>query len=393
LILKECQAFCSSPIKEVYLRIQDFNYELPADRVATYPMADRDAAKLLTLDIPTNARRHASFRNISGLLRPSSLVVLNDTRVIPARLVGKKKSGGRAELLLVRRIDDENTSHLNHSGESWQEMWEVLLRGVGEGPSARILFEDGTWAEVVEMRERGSAVARIQGSGAGGVLGLSERLGSVPLPPYIESARKKSGPGQAGPPDQSWAGDRLRYQTVYAREPGAVAAPTAGLHFTEPLLAELLAAGHELARLTLHVGPGTFRPVTAEDPREHRLDREAYEVPEATAAAVRRAQAEGRPVVAVGTTVVRTLETVARSGAVRAGSGWTDLYLLPGSPFQVVTDLVTNFHLPRSTLLMLVAAFAGRERVLQAYDEAIAAGYRFYSYGDAMLLLRGGAFT
>jgi S-adenosylmethionine:tRNA ribosyltransferase-isomerase len=398
LILKECQAFCSSPIKEVYLRIQDFNYELPADRVATYPMADRDAAKLLTLDIPTNARRHASFRNISGLLRPSSLVVLNDTRVIPARLVGKKPTGGRAELLLVRRIDDENTSHLNHSAESWEEMWEVLLRGVGPGPAASITFEDGARADVVEMRERGSGKARIHGTGADGVLGLCERLGVVPLPPYIESARKQAdrnqeGPGTTGPADQSWAGDRLRYQTVYARAPGAVAAPTAGLHFTEPLLAELQAAGHEIARLTLHVGPGTFRPVTADDPRDHQLDPEAYEVPEATAAAVRRAQAEGRPVVAVGTTVVRTLETVARSGDMRAGSGWTDLYLLPGTPFRVVTDLITNFHLPRSTLLMLVAAFAGREKVLEAYDEAISAGYRFYSYGDAMLLLRGGAFA
>jgi S-adenosylmethionine:tRNA ribosyltransferase-isomerase len=380
----ECQAFCSSPIKEVYLRIQDFNYELPADRVATHPMADRAAAKLLTLDIPTNARRHASFHDLPGLLRPSSLVVLNDTRVIPARLVGKKPTGGRAELLLVRRVQGQNTPHLNHSGESWEEMWEVLLRGMGGGSEGRICFEDGAQAVVVEKGERGSAVARIAGTGPGGVLGLCERLGSVPLPPYIEAARKRA------PADDREA-DRVRYQTVYARVPGAVAAPTAGLHFTEALLADLERQGHEIARITLHVGPGTFRPVNVEDPREHHLDPEAYEVTEESAAAVARAQREGRPVVAVGTTVVRALETVARTGPMRPCSGSTDLFILPGDRFRVVTDLVTNFHLPKSTLLMLVAAFAGREPVMQAYAEAIAAGYRFYSYGDAMLLLRGGA--
>ncbi len=316
-------------------------------------------------------------------------MVLNDTRVIAARLVGKKPTGGRAELLLVRRVQGQNTPHLNHSGESWEEMWEVLLRGMGGGAKGRILFEDGAEAVVVEKGARGSAFARIRGDGAGGVLGLCERLGSVPLPPYIEAARKRTDPAEPVP--AAGAADRQRYQTVYARAPGAVAAPTAGLHFTESLLADLERDGHELARLTLHVGPGTFRPVTAEDPREHQMDPEAYEIPEATAAAVLRARSEGRPIVAVGTTVVRTLEAVARTGGVRACSGTTDLYLLPGSPFQVVTDLITNFHLPRSTLLMLVAAFAGRERVMEAYAEAIGSGYRFYSYGDAMLLLRGGA--
>jgi S-adenosylmethionine:tRNA ribosyltransferase-isomerase len=387
LILKECQAFCSSPIKEVYLRIQDFNYELPADRVATEPMPDRDAAKLLTLDILTNARRHASFRDISGLLRPRSVVVLNDTRVIPARLVGKKATGGRVEMLLVRRVEAQNTTHVSHSQKSWEEMWEVLLRGMAAAPSGRVLFEDGAQAEVVEKGVHGSATVRIRGDGEGGVLGLCDRLGAVPLPPYIEAARKRS----ADPPPAAWSADRERYQTVYAHSPGAVAAPTAGLHFTEPLLAELRARGHEIVFLTLHVGPGTFRPVQTDDPRAHHLDPEAFDVPEPTAQAVLRAQREGRPVVAVGTTVVRTLETVARAGDMRPARGFTDLYILPGARFQVVTDLITNFHLPRSTLLMLVAAFAGREKVLDAYAEAIARGYRFYSYGDAMLLLRGGA--
>ncbi len=351
-------------------------------------MPDRAAAKLLVLDIPTNARRHASFRDVSGVLRPGSLIVLNDTRVIAARLVGKKNTGGRAEVLLVRRVEGQNTPHLSHSEKNWQEMWEVLLRGMGSSPSGRIRFEDGAYADVVEKGAQGSAIVRMTGSGEGGVLGLAARLGAVPLPPYIEAARKRR-----PAPSPAWAEDRERYQTVYAREPGAVAAPTAGLHFTDSVLAELRARGHEIATVTLHVGPGTFRPVQAEDPREHHMDREFYEIPPATADAVARAQREGRPVVAVGTTVVRTLETVARTGEIRADRGFTDLYILPGSPFRVVTDLVTNFHLPQSTLLMLVAAFAGREKVLAAYAEAIATGYRFYSYGDAMLLLRGGAYA
>jgi S-adenosylmethionine:tRNA ribosyltransferase-isomerase len=396
LILNEYQAFCSSPIKEVYLRIQDFDYVLPAACVATHPMADRAAAKLLLLDIPTNARRHASFRDLSGLLRPQSLVVLNDTRVIPARLSGRKPTGGRVELLLVRRVESQNTRHLSHSGESWEELWEVLLRNAGAAERL-IILEDGAVAEIVEKRTRGSALAIIRGAGPGGVLGLCERFGAMPVPPYVEAARKRS-PGAAGKWASEEAADRQRYQTVYASSPGAVAAPTAGLHFTEPLLARLDRSGHEVARVTLHVGPGTFRPVETEDPRDHRLDPEWFEVPGATAAAVARARRDGRPVVAVGTTVVRTLETLARlmeqgnAGSEDGGvSGSTDLFLLPGSRFQLVTDLITNFHLPRSTLLMLVAAFSGRERVLSAYGEAIAAGYRFYSYGDAMLLLRGGA--
>jgi S-adenosylmethionine:tRNA ribosyltransferase-isomerase len=271
----------------------------------------------------------------------------------------------------------------------------VLLGGRGGGVGGRILFEDGAEAEVVEKRERGSALALIRGKGPGGVLGLCERFGAVPLPPYIEAARKRSPDALA-----SWAveEDRKRYQTVYARVPGAIAAPTAGLHFTQSLLEELSRAGHEIAQVTLHVGPGTFRPVETEDPRDHRLDPEWFDVPDSTAAALDRARREGRPVVAVGTTVVRTLESLARlaeqgGGELRGMSGASDLFLLPGSRFHLVTDLITNFHLPRSTLLMLVAAFAGREPVLSAYAEAIAAGYRFYSYGDAMLLLRGGAYA
>jgi S-adenosylmethionine:tRNA ribosyltransferase-isomerase len=215
------------------------------------------------------------------------------------------------------------------------------------------------------------------------LLARIDEIGTVPLPPYIEAARKERGTAVRA------ADDKIRYQTVYARQPGAVAAPTAGLHFTDDLLTRLEAAGHEIARITLHVGPGTFRPVTTPDIAQHRLDAERYEVSEAAAQSLRQAQAQGRPIVAVGTTVVRTLETLARLGPLAASCGSTRLLLVPGAEFRVVTDLVTNFHLPRSSLLMLVAAFAGRESVLDAYRDAIERGYRFYSYGDAMFIRPG----
>jgi S-adenosylmethionine:tRNA ribosyltransferase-isomerase len=224
---------------------------------------------------------------------------------------------------------------------------------------------------------------RFHGPGRADLLSRIDAIGAIPLPPYIEAARKEMG-AQA-----VMAEDRERYQTVYAREPGAVAAPTAGLHFTEELLAQLQSEGHEVARVTLHVGPGTFRPVATEDPTQHQLDPERYQVGEETAERLRRAQAQGRPIVAVGTTVVRTLETLAQKGPVAAGSGATNLFILPGAPFRLVTDLVTNFHLPRSSLLMLVSAFAGHQSVMAAYREAVDKEYRFYSYGDAMFIRPG----
>jgi S-adenosylmethionine:tRNA ribosyltransferase-isomerase len=260
-------------------------------------------------------------------------------------------------------------------------------------------LEGGVDAEILVRRDRGSAQIRFQGRGAGGLLAHAERSGSIPLPPYIEAARKRlAAGGEAGLATD----DKVRYQTVFARAPGAVAAPTAGLHFTEALLDQLATQGHEIAKITLHVGPGTFRPVEVDDPAEHPMDPEYYEVGPAAAAALSRARAEGRPIVAVGTTVVRTLEAIARcedeeigaqgnpsspeSRAIHPRSGATDLFLTPGAHFSLVTDLITNFHLPRSTLLMLVAAFAGRQAVLDAYAEAVDQGYRFYSYGDAMFL-------
>jgi S-adenosylmethionine:tRNA ribosyltransferase-isomerase len=312
------------------------------------------------------------------------LVVLNDTRVIPARLPGRKPTGGRLEVFLVERVADDGRERNETEGEGdWVELWRVLVRGLGRCPAGTPLFFDAPIrAEIDQRGARGNAVVQFRGRGLGGLLKALEGIGQIPLPPYIESARRQM---PVAPP----VDDNARYQTVYARAPGAVAAPTAGLHFTESLLERIAAEGHEIVRVTLHVGPGTFRPVQSADPSQHRLDAERFDVGESAAAAIRRAQSEGRPIVAVGTTVVRTLETLARRGPMIAAHGSTDLLILPGDDFRIVTDLVTNFHLPRSSLLMLVSAFAGRESVLSAYREAIDRGYRFYSYGDAMFIRPG----
>jgi S-adenosylmethionine:tRNA ribosyltransferase-isomerase len=335
----------------------------------------------MLLDRQGGETKHAVFSDLPRVLRPRSLLVLNDTRVIPARLRGTKPTGGATEALLVRQ------RAAGGSALRWTEDWEVLSRGLARvADDARLDFgtaDAPLTAEILDRGARGATVLRFHGQGEGGLLAMAERIGSIPLPPYIESARRRAGEGPS--PE-----DRERYQTVYARVPGAVAAPTAGLHFTEEVLQAVQDAGHEIARLTLHVGPGTFRPVESDDPSEHQMDAERFDVPPETAAAVNRAREERRPIVAVGTTVVRTLEAAGAEGPLVAGAGSTRLFLLPGAPFRVVTDLVTNFHLPRSTLLMLVAAFAGREPVLAAYREAVSAGYRFYSYGDAMFIRGGG---
>jgi S-adenosylmethionine:tRNA ribosyltransferase-isomerase len=365
---------------EYYLRIQDFDYNLPPESIAAHPAARRDRSRLMLVGRESGHCKHAWFFALPRGLRPRSLLVVNDTRVIPARLRGRKATGGVAEVLLVRGRPARPTD-----ANGWAEDWDTMGRGLGTlRPGARLTFGEDIQAELLARTSslRGGMVLRFTGRGSEGLLDAAQRIGEVPVPPYVDAARRRV---NDGPPDQ----DRERYQTVYARVPGAVAAPTAGLHFTLPLLEAIREAGHEVACLTLHVGPGTFQPVATDDPRQHRLEPEPYDVPPATAAAVNRARAEGRPVVAVGTTVVRALEAAGTGGEVAAGAGSTDLYLLPGAPFRIVTDLITNFHLPRSTLLMLVAAFAGRERVLAAYAEAIRSGYRFYSYGDAMLVRPG----
>jgi S-adenosylmethionine:tRNA ribosyltransferase-isomerase len=368
----------------------DFDFHLPPERVAAVPAPARDAARLLVMRRDGRSPNdHAHFRDLPDHLPPRSLLVLNDTRVLAARLRGFKATGGAFELLLTRSISVERTD------DGFREVWEALGRGLQSLPIGSVLdlSREGQRlsATILQRREEGRFLVALAGSGAPTLLAVLDRVGEIPLPPYIEAARREAqGPGTATPAPP--VDDRVRYQTVYADAPGAVAAPTAGLHFTEALLAELRARGHETATVTLHVGPGTFRPVKTDDPRAHRMDEERYAVPAATAQAIARARAEGRPVIAVGTTVVRTLEAAARAhdGNVVAGEGATDLYILPGDRFAVVDGLVTNFHLPQSTLLMLVCAFAGTERVLATYREAVERGYRFYSYGDSMVILPAG---
>ena len=341
---------------------RDFDFDLPESSIAQRA-APRGESRLLVLD-REGAERHRRISDLPGLLHPGDLLVLNDTRVIPARLYGHRmlpsgEPGGRMEILLVERVGAQE--------------WEALARpGKRARPGTGIVFDAGLSAEVLERREDGRVRLRFSEP----VEGHLDRLGHIPLPPYIHRADDLA--------------DRERYQTVYARRPGAIAAPTAGLHFTEELLREIEAAGIATATVTLHVGIGTFKPVSAERVEEHRMESERWEIGEETAAAIRRTRERGGRIVAVGTTVVRTLESAAREtpAEIRAGSGATELFITPGFRFRAVDVLLTNFHLPRSTLLMLVSAFAGRERVLATYAEAVREGYRFYSYGDAMLVER-----
>jgi S-adenosylmethionine:tRNA ribosyltransferase-isomerase len=343
----------------VAARTADFDYELPPELIAQAPLAARDASRLLVVDRAAGTTAHRIFADFPALVAPSDVVVINDSRVIPARLPARRRGGGAAEVLLVTR-EAEGT-------------WRALVRpGARIRPLSRLDLGDGDAVEVIETLDGGQRRVRLVG--AGGDWGVIQRRGQVPLPPYITRAPE--------------AADRERYQTVYADAPGSVAAPTAGLHFSAAVLAKLAERGVAVARLTLHVGPGTFRPVTAHDPAEHRLDPEAYTLSADAARAIAGSRGRGGKVWAVGTTVTRTLEAcAAEDGAVRPGAGWTSLFIRPGHTFRVVDHLLTNFHLPRSTLLMLVSAFAGRDVVMRAYEEAIRQRYRFYSYGDAMLIL------
>jgi len=359
------------------LQTSDFEYHLPPDRIAQHPASERDASRLLVLDRTSGAIAHRRFAELPSLLRPGDLLVVNDTRVLPARLFARApRAAGCAddrevEVLLLR----EEPAVLP------ERIWSALAR------PARALrigvplqFADPAWrATVSGVGERG--VRRIsfrpaaaQGAEAPAFESWLARTGHVPLPPYIERGDEPA--------------DRERYQTVYARDPGSVAAPTAGLHFTEATLAKCRAAGATIESVTLHVGPGTFRPVATEDPAAHVLDPEAYRVPPNTVAAIRAAQSAAGRVIAVGTTSVRALESWVRSGEAEDGA-WRDtsLFIVPPFKFRVVDAMVTNFHLPRSSLLFLVSALAGREHILAAYDAAVREGYRFYSYGDAMLIV------
>ena len=342
------------------MRTSDFDYHLPADRIAQQALP-RGESRLLVLHRGSGVVEHRVIQDLPSLLGPGDLVLINDTRVIPARLWVRRPTGRRFELLLLTAVDGNR--------------WQALLRPSGRARAGEtLLLGDGGEAIPEGRLDEGRWTVRFMPP-----LDLArlDRIGSTPLPPYIE---RPEGPASE---------DRDRYQTVYAREPGAVAAPTAGLHFDAALLARIADAGVEIVTTTLHVGLGTFRPVQVEVVDEHRMHREWYRFSEESAAAVNRALAGGRRIVCVGTTAVRALEGALSAGAGRVGAGeaWTDLFITPGFGFLGTGAMLTNFHLPRSTLLMMVAAFAGRDRVLAAYEEAIREGYRFYSYGDAMLVL------
>lgn len=338
------------------MRTEDFAFELPDELIAQEPVEPRDAARLMVLDRTARTVRHHGVRDLPGLLRPGDLLVVNDTRVMAARLFGRRSdTGGTVEVLLVRPFTDTR--------------WEVLMKPARQGtPGRTFVFaaHDGELGATAVARQGDTVTLEFERAFD------PATVGEVPLPPYIRGYR----------------GDPERYQTVYAREARSAAAPTAGLHFTPGLLERLARGGVERVAVTLEVGPGTFKPVNVDDPREFDLHAEHVTVPAAAAEAIGRARAEGRRVVAVGTTVVRTLEHVARErGEIVPYEGWTSLKILPGDRFLAVDVLMTNFHLPRSTLLMLVCAFAGTDFVLGAYREAVQERYRFYSFGDAMLIL------
>ena len=345
------------------MRTSDFDYHLPPELIAQTPLEPRDASRLLVLDRDTGRIQHRHFSHLLDRLRSGDVLVLNESRVIPARLRGRRNdTGGKAELLLLRRESPGVWQALGKPGRRLRPGVTVTLQNPG-----------GPGLEVEVLAEDSDDIKRVRLDREEGI----DRLGEMPLPPYIHQRLK----------------DPERYQTVYARHQGSVAAPTAGLHFTGPMLERLQRAGVELALVTLHVGLDTFRPVHTEDPDEHKIHTEYYELGAEAAAVLNRARSEGRRIIAVGTTSVRLLEQVAQRMAelghpqLEPSRGQANLFILPGHRFRMVDAMLTNFHLPRSTLLMLVSAFAGREQVLRAYHEAIARRYRFYSFGDAMLVL------
>jgi S-adenosylmethionine:tRNA ribosyltransferase-isomerase len=339
-----------------------YEYELPESSIAQEPLADRSASRLLLLRRWTGERQHRHFAELTEFLRTGDLLVMNETRVIPARLRAQRATGGKAEIFLVRELADGRWLALVKPSAKLKPGAEVSLLDAQDQPAGTALVEEAAGEGLRAVRFPGTAVSD-----------LLEWLGEVPLPPYIRRAPVGS--------------DRERYQTVFARVPGAVAAPTAGLHLTDELMARLEKKGVAMARLVLHVGPGTFRPVQVADPRDHKIDAEWCSIPARTATAVNAARARGGRVIAVGTTTTRALEAAAqRAMPLEPFEGFVDLFIRPPFEFRAVDALITNFHLPRSSLLLLVSAFAGREHVLDAYREAVATGYRFYSYGDAMLI-------
>lgn len=335
--------------------VTDFDYELPQELIAQHPMEPRDHSRLLVVDKKTGEIEHRHFYDLVNYLKPGDVLVFNDTRVIPARLHGTKDTGAHVEVFLLTRRDATD--------------WEVLVRpGKKLQVGAKINFSDELSCEVIEHTDFGGRVVRFKYDGI--FEEILDRLGETPLPPYITAPLE----------------DKERYQTVYNRERGSAAAPTAGLHFTKELLQKIKDIGCEEVFVTLHVGLGTFRPVSEAKIEDHKMHKEFYTVSQEAADAVNKAKAEGRRIIAVGTTAVRTLEAAGADGQLHAGSSWTNIFIYPGYKFRLVDDLVTNFHLPQSTLLMLVSTLSTREIMLQTYKKAVEEKYRFFSFGDAMFI-------
>lgn len=340
------------------MKTSDFYYDLPEKLIAQDPLEDRSSSRLLVLDKETGKTEHHVFRDIVGYLNPGDCLVINDTKVIPARLIGaKEETGAKIEVLLLKRGADD--------------VWETLVKpGRKAKPGTRISFGDGLLVgEVVDIVEEGNRLIRFEYEGI--FEEILDQLGQMPLPPYITHQLK----------------DKDRYNTVYAKNSGSAAAPTAGLHFTPELLEEIQKKGVDIARVTLHVGLGTFRPVKADDVESHHMHSEFYMIDEEAARKINRAKENGGRVICVGTTSCRTIESASdENGHLEACSGWTEIFIYPGYRFKVLDALITNFHLPESTLVMLVSALAGRENVLAAYEEAVRERYRFFSFGDAMFI-------
>ena len=341
------------------MNLHDFYFDLPEELIAQDPLEDRSSSRMLVLDKKTGERQHKIFKDVIDYLNPGDCLVLNNTRVLPARLIGAKEgTGAKIEVLLLKRKQDN--------------IWETLVKpGKKARPGARIVFGDNLQVgEVIDVVEEGNRLIRFEYEGI--FEEVLDQLGEMPLPPYITHQLK----------------DKERYQTVYAKHNGSAAAPTAGLHFTKELLKKIQEKGIKIANVTLHVGLGTFRPVKVENILDHHMHSEFYSIEEEDAKCINDTKQAGGRIISVGTTSTRTLESVAdENGMVRAGSGWTEIFIYPGYQFKVIDGLITNFHLPESTLLMLVSALAGREHILEAYQEAVKERYRFFSFGDAMLII------
>ena len=338
------------------MKLENFNYDLPTNLIAQEPAEPRDSCRLMLVDKKTGEWEHQSFRDILNEIRAGDVLVFNNTKVIPARLYGQRKgTGGKVDMLLLSPKGNDN--------------WEVLVKpGKKALPGTEIVFNEHMSCQIVDKTDFGGRIAHFKYNGE--FDSILDQIGEMPIPPYIHKKLE----------------DKNKYQTIYAKYKGSAAAPTAGLHFTEELLEEIKNRGAGVYFVTLHVGLGRFRPVARENIEEHEMHKEWYDVPQITADAVNRAKTEGRRIIAVGTTSVRTLESAGQTGTLVAGGGWTQLYIYPGYEWNIVDAIVTNFHLPESTLIMMMAAFAGTNHILSAYKEAVNQKYRFFSFGDAMFL-------